>query len=80
MIDLYDGMDMPDIGMGTERAQQGTKNAEQEKGEGDDRERESEVIQMEATCGNVDLNKRKPPDGSQDTRNLPFHLARCNTT
>ena len=64
-------------GIGTEREPQGNKNEQREEGEGGDRKREREAIQMEATCGNVELNKRKPPDGSQDKRNPFFHLARC---
>ena len=63
LIDIYDGMDMPDIqmeeGIETERVQQDIKNAVHEMGEGGSR---GEALKMDATCGNVELNKRKPPD------------------
>ena len=82
LVDLYDGMDMPEIqieegiGIGIDRAQQGIKQTTQgteEKGN------VGEPISLEATCGNVELNKRKPPDGSEGTNDKSPLLARCDT-
>ena len=80
LIDIYDGMDMPDIqmegGLEIERVQQKTPSGMQEMGEGDGK---GAALQMESNCGNIELIKRKPPDGKQDTKVIPSHLARCDT-
>ena len=78
LVDLYDGMDMPEIqieeGIGIDKAQQGIKQTTRGTEEGSN---VGETICLEATCGNVELNKRKPPDeGINDKSSL---LARCDT-
>ena len=80
LVDLYDGMEIPEIqieeGIGIGRAHQGIKHATQRTEDGGN---VGEPILLDATCGNVELNKRKPPDRIQEIMDTSSHLARCNT-